>query len=162
MTNEQQGAELTEGDDTPEVSLWRYTGDVERFYGGPVVTARQGTVIEHAGPPAEDGCWEQVEGSLGDDEQVQRPDNVPPSDELDAYGHYVVDGRSVAGPATWDHGLGDETVPMGGAQQDTAHAGRLRDGAEAAELGETDDGAGHEQQQMMIDDEHAGPTGEQQ
>jgi hypothetical protein len=140
MTDEQQQ------DEAPEVGLWRYTSRVPRFYGNPVVTAREGTVIEHTGPPAEDGCWEPVD-ALGDGETVQQPDNAPPSGELDAYGHYVVDGRSIAGPASWDH-------DAAAAPDDAAPAP-----AESA------DGADGGQQEMMIDDhddEYAGPTGERQ
>lgn len=83
----------------PQVGRWRYIGGVERVYPHVPVTVQDGAVIEHAGVPAEDGCWEPA----GDVEVTHLPDNTSLSEvlELDAYGHPSVAGQSVSGPATW-------------------------------------------------------------
>jgi hypothetical protein len=57
----------------PEVSCWRYVGDVERLYMHVPVTVQHGAVIEHAGIPADDGCWEEAEAGA---EVTHLPDNT--------------------------------------------------------------------------------------
>lgn len=57
--------------DAPEVSRWRYVGDVERLYMSVPVTVQPGAVIEHAGRPADDGWWE----AAGESEVTHLPDN---------------------------------------------------------------------------------------
>lgn len=65
----------SETQDQPKEGLWRYVGDVERVYVDVPVTVAHGDVLRYAGPPADDGCWEEV----GDDAHgdVVLPDNHP-------------------------------------------------------------------------------------
>lgn len=64
-------------DQAPEVTRWRYVGGVERVYPHVPVTVQDGAVIEHDGPPADDGCWE----AAGESEVTHRPDNQAPDVE---------------------------------------------------------------------------------
>lgn len=67
-------ATVDEQPQVPEVGRWRYVGGVERLYMHVPVTVQHGAVIEHAGTPADDGCWEPAE----DDAEVTHvPDNTP-------------------------------------------------------------------------------------
>jgi hypothetical protein len=57
---------------SPQWGRWRYIGDIPRVYTAVPVTVEHGDVVEHLGPPADDGNWERT------DEPVNRqPDNHP-------------------------------------------------------------------------------------
>jgi len=122
-----EAAERLQVPDELVVSRWRYVGGVERIYYNVPVTVQDGAVVEWAGPPAEDGCWE-----LADDgaEVTHLPDNTSLIEELelDAYGHPAIAGKSISGPATWA-----QTLPAGGDQADDLEG---------------------EQQQFALDDHH--------
>lgn len=101
--------------DVPQVGRWRYVGGVERVYPHVPVTVQDGAVLEHAGVPAEDGCWEPAD----DAEVTHLPDNTSLSEifDLDAYGHPAMGGESASGPATWPQ-VSPDNAPAGERQAD--------------------------------------------
>ena len=54
------------------VTKWQYTGPVERVYTAIPITVAPGDVIDHAGPPADDGCWKPTRKAV-----TRQPDNTP-------------------------------------------------------------------------------------
>jgi hypothetical protein len=57
---------------TPQWGNWRHVGDIPRVYTAVPVTVEHGDVIEHLGPPADDGNWEPT-----DEAATRAPDNHP-------------------------------------------------------------------------------------
>jgi hypothetical protein len=103
----------------------------------------------------------------------ERDAGAPPSDELDEYGHHVVDGVSVSGPNS--PGYHDPDAARLASPEFEADAVRVSAGANAGHPAQADydatrepagaaDGAEGEQRFMIDEDEHtegaAGPTGE--